>query len=417
VVFQEFDQLLPWKTVLGNVVYALRVARRLDAAAARAQAGRFIAMVGLERFAASYPHQLSGGMKQRVAIARSLALDPRMLLMDEPFASLDALTRRRMQDELLTIWEATRKTLLFVTHSIEEAVLLGDRILILSAHPAACGPSWTIPPPASATARPSWPPSGAWRPPSMRKGAIVLALLVLWEAGTRLFAVSPLLFPPASAVLLAFGRAVASGEIPGFAGQSLKVLLTGMALGAGIALVLTTLAVTTRLGAEILETLTSMFNPLPAIALMPLALLWFGLGVNAVVFVVVHSTLWPMSLNTYTGFVTVPPTLKRVGQNLGLSGWRLVSGILLPAAFPYILSGIKIGWAFAWRTIIAAEMVFGVAGSQGGLGWFIYQNRFEMNTDLVFAGLLTVILIGLLVENLFFRWLERRTVLRWGMSV
>ena len=250
----------------------------------------------------------------------------------------------------------------------------------------------------------------------MRKAAVVLALLVVWEAGTRLFAVSPLLFPPASAVLLAFARALASGEIPGYAGQSLKVLLTGMAIGAGIALALTTLAVTTRLGAEILETLTSMFNPLPAIALMPLALLWFGLGINAVVFVIVHSTLWPMSLNTYTGFVTVPPTLKRVGQNLGLSGWRLVTGILLPAAFPYILSGIKIGWAFAWRTIIAAEMVFGVAGSQGGLGWFIYQNRFEMNTDLVFAGLLTVILIGLLVENLFFRWLERRTVLRWGMS-
>jgi NitT/TauT family transport system permease protein len=250
----------------------------------------------------------------------------------------------------------------------------------------------------------------------MRKTAIVLALLVLWEAGTRLFAVSPLLFPPASTVLVAFGGALASGEIPGYAGQSLKVLLTGMAIGAGVALVLTTLAVTTRLGAEILETLTSMFNPLPAIALMPLALLWFGLGVNAVVFVIVHSTLWPMSLNTYTGFVTVPPTLRRVGQNFGLSGWRLVTGILLPAAFPYILSGIKIGWAFAWRTIIAAEMVFGVAGRHGGLGWFIYQNRFELNTDLVFAGLLTVILIGLLVENLFFRWLERRTVLRWGMS-
>jgi NitT/TauT family transport system ATP-binding protein len=135
VVFQEFDQLLPWKTVLGNVVYALRVARGLDAGAARDQAGRFIAMVGLDRFADAYPHQLSGGMKQRVAIARSLALDPRMLLMDEPFASLDALTRRRMQDELLAIWEATRKTLLFVTHSIEEAVVLGDRILVLSAHP------------------------------------------------------------------------------------------------------------------------------------------------------------------------------------------------------------------------------------------------------------------------------------------
>jgi NitT/TauT family transport system ATP-binding protein len=135
VVFQEFDQLLPWKTVLGNVVYALRVARRLTDGAARAEAARFIGLVGLDRFADAYPHQLSGGMKQRVAIARSLALDPRVLLMDEPFASLDALTRRRMQEELLGIWEATRKTLLFVTHSIDEAVLLGDRILVLSPGP------------------------------------------------------------------------------------------------------------------------------------------------------------------------------------------------------------------------------------------------------------------------------------------
>src|SRR5439155_14862396 len=91
------------------------------------------------------------------------------------------------------------------------------------------------------------------------------------------------------------------------------------------------------------------------------------------------SVLWPMALATYTGFVTVPLTLRRVGQNFGLTGWRFVAGILLPAAFPYLLAGIKLGWAFAWRTIIAAEMVFGVAGSQGGLGWFIYQNRFEID--------------------------------------
>jgi NitT/TauT family transport system permease protein len=249
-----------------------------------------------------------------------------------------------------------------------------------------------------------------------RKLTIVAALLALWELWTRLFHVSPLLFPPASAVLVAFARALASGEIPGYGLQSLKVLLTGMAFGVAIALILTTLAVTSRVGADLLQTLTSMFNPLPAIALMPLALLWFGLGTNSLVFVIVHSVLWPMALATYTGFVTVPLTLRRVGQNFGLTGWRFVAGILLPAAFPYLLAGIKLGWAFAWRTIIAAEMVFGVAGSQGGLGWFIYQNRFEMNTDLVFAGLLTVIVIGLFVENVFFRWLERRTVQRWGMS-
>lgn len=254
-----------------------------------------------------------------------------------------------------------------------------------------------------------------WRRPAARKAVIVAGLLVAWELVTR-WAASPLLFPTAGTVLAAFGRSVANGEVPGYAAQSLKVLLSGMAIGAALALVLTTLAVTTRIGAEFLETITAMFNPLPAIALMPLALLWFGLGVKSLIFVIIHSVLWPMSLNTYTGFVTVPPTLRRVGENFGLTGWRFVAGILLPAAFPHILSGVKIGWAFAWRTIIAAEMVFGVAGSQGGLGWFIYQNRFEMNTDLVFAGLLTVILIGLLVENLFFKWLERKTVLRWGMS-
>jgi len=135
VVFQEFDQLLPWRTVMGNIVYPLRVARRMAEAPARAVATRYLDMVGLTKFAPTYPHQLSGGMKQRVAIARSLALDPRMLLMDEPFASLDALTRRKMQDDLLMIWQATRKTILFVTHSIEEAVVLGDRVLILSAGP------------------------------------------------------------------------------------------------------------------------------------------------------------------------------------------------------------------------------------------------------------------------------------------
>jgi NitT/TauT family transport system ATP-binding protein len=135
VVFQEFDQLLPWRTVMGNVTYPLRVAKKMDHEAARRAASRFINLVGLDRFADSYPHQLSGGMKQRVAIARSLAIDPAMLLMDEPFASLDALTRRKMQEELLTIWEATRKTILFVTHSIQEAVVLGDRILILSTGP------------------------------------------------------------------------------------------------------------------------------------------------------------------------------------------------------------------------------------------------------------------------------------------
>lgn len=135
VVFQEFDQLPPWKTVTENVVFPLLASRTLKRREAEERAAHYIDKVGLSRFAAVYPHELSGGMKQRVAIARALAMQPRILLMDEPFAALDALTRRKMQEELLALWEDVGFTLLFVTHSIEEALLIGNRIALLSPHP------------------------------------------------------------------------------------------------------------------------------------------------------------------------------------------------------------------------------------------------------------------------------------------
>jgi sulfonate transport system ATP-binding protein len=134
-VFQEFDQLLPWKTVKQNVMFALESSGKMRGKAAEAQAMRYIDKVNLTKFANSYPHTLSGGMKQRVAIARALAMEPDVLLMDEPFAALDALTRRKMQEELLQLWADTHFTVLFVTHSIPEAVLIGNRVLLLSPHP------------------------------------------------------------------------------------------------------------------------------------------------------------------------------------------------------------------------------------------------------------------------------------------
>ncbi|WP_278488432.1 ABC transporter ATP-binding protein [Achromobacter insolitus] len=135
VVFQEFDQLPPWKTLRQNVAFPLVASRKLGRREADERAMHYLEKVGLSAFADAYPHTLSGGMKQRVAIARALAMQPRVLLMDEPFAALDALTRRRMQEELLALWEEVRFTLLFVTHSIEEALVLGSRVLLLSPHP------------------------------------------------------------------------------------------------------------------------------------------------------------------------------------------------------------------------------------------------------------------------------------------
>ncbi|WP_445000267.1 ABC transporter ATP-binding protein [Halomonas mongoliensis] len=135
VVFQEFDQLPPWKTVKQNVMFPLLASRTLGRREAEQRAQATLEKVGLAAFANAYPHTLSGGMKQRVAIARALAMQPRILLMDEPFAALDALTRRKMQEELLTLWQEVGFTLLFVTHSIEEAQIVGNRVLLLSPHP------------------------------------------------------------------------------------------------------------------------------------------------------------------------------------------------------------------------------------------------------------------------------------------
>jgi NitT/TauT family transport system ATP-binding protein len=134
-VFQEFV-MYPWRTVLGNVAIGLDVQKKLPKADRIRRARELIRLVGLEGFESRYTHVLSGGMKQRVAIARALATDPQILLMDEPFAALDAQTRRGLQEDLLDIWRKMSKTIVFVTHSVEEAVLLGDVIVSLSRRPA-----------------------------------------------------------------------------------------------------------------------------------------------------------------------------------------------------------------------------------------------------------------------------------------
>ena len=254
-----------------------------------------------------------------------------------------------------------------------------------------------------------------WQQGWLRKALILVVLATLWEIIARIQD-NDLLLPTFLATARAFGEGIASGELPGKAAVSLTVLLQGYAAGIVLAFALTTLAASTRIGRDLLDTLTAMFNPLPAIALLPLALLWFGLGSKSLIFVLVHSVLWPLALNTYAGFRGVPETLRMAGRNYGLRGLRFVVLILVPAALPAILSGLKIGWAFAWRTLIAAELVFGASSGKGGLGWYIFQNRNELYTDKVFAGLALVIVIGLLVESLVFSTLERVTVRRWGVQ-
>ena len=253
-----------------------------------------------------------------------------------------------------------------------------------------------------------------WGSGWVRKGLILVVLAAIWQAyAMRLN--NALILPTFTATVHSLLERTLTGEMPGKAWVSVKVLLQGYALGLAGALIFSVLAITTRLGNDLLETLTAMLNPLPAIALLPLALIWLGLGNPSIIFVLVHAVMWPIALNTHSGFQSVSMTLRMVGRNYGLTGVRYVLQILIPAALPSILSGLKIGWAFAWRTLIAAELVFGVSSGSGGLGWFIYENKNTLDIPAVFAGLFTVILIGLLVESLIFRVAEQRTIRRWGM--
>ncbi|OZI27315.1 ABC transporter permease [Bordetella genomosp. 7] len=250
---------------------------------------------------------------------------------------------------------------------------------------------------------------------ALRKLFLLAVLALIWEMYARNVN-NPLLFPTFGSTVAALYDGLVHGALLLKAWTSIRVLLVGYAAGIALAAVLTVLAITTRLGTDLLETLTSMFNPLPAIALLPLALIWFGLGEGSVVFVLIHSVLWAVALNTHSGFLSVSMTLRMVGRNYGLGGFGYVRRILIPAAFPSILTGLKIGWAFAWRTLIAAELVFGVSSGSGGLGWFIYENKNLLEIPNVFAGLFTVILIGLLVENVIFRTVEIHTIRKWGMQ-
>jgi NitT/TauT family transport system permease protein len=253
-----------------------------------------------------------------------------------------------------------------------------------------------------------------WNSGVLRKTLFLIVLGLIWEGYAR-FLDNPLLFPTLSETLESGWEHIQSGVLPARAWTSLRILLIGYGAGILLAATLTIVAISTRIGTDILETMTAMFNPLPAIALLPLALIWFGLGTGSLVFVLIHSVLWAVALNTHAGFLGVSQTMRMVGRNYELRGLRYVWLILIPAAFPSILTGLKVGWAFAWRTLIAAELVFGVSSGKGGLGWFIFENRNVLDIPAVFAGLLTVILIGLAVENLVFRTVELRTVRRWGV--
>lgn len=248
-----------------------------------------------------------------------------------------------------------------------------------------------------------------------RRLLILVVILIIWQIYFQVAAVDPLLFSSPVEIGKAFWEGWTGGALWKATFRTLQILILGMVIGIAIAAFLTTLATWTQIGNDLLTLLTAILNPLPAIGVLPLAIIWFGLTPTALIFVLANAVIWPIAINVSMGFRTISPTILMVGRNLGLRGWRLVKDVLMPAALPHMISGLKTGWAFGWRTIIAAELVFGVAGSGGGLGFFISDARYFLRVADMFAGLLTISLIGIAFETLFSQ-IEKRTVIRWGMK-
>ena len=250
-------------------------------------------------------------------------------------------------------------------------------------------------------------------PVFLRRSILGAALILVWH----LYAVhrGPLLVATPWQTANAFWDGWSDGGLARQTWTTLRILLEGVGLGALFAAGFAAFATLSKVGEDLLTLLTSVLNPLPGVAVLPLAMLLFGLNESALRFVLANATIWPIAIAVTTGFKTTNQTIVAVGRNIGLSRLRVITDVLAPAALPFAISGLKTAWAFGWRTIIAAELVFGVAGSEGGLGNYINNARLYLLTPQMFAGLVTIALLGVVFETLFGA-LERRTVVRWGMK-
>ncbi len=244
-----------------------------------------------------------------------------------------------------------------------------------------------------------------------------IVLIIIWQIIHATGKFSELIFPSVGAILNALFKSIVSGELIYQIIYSLELILKGLSIGLILAVILSSLAVLSKPFSGLVETLVSIAHPLPGIALLPLIILWFGAGEISIIFIIIHSVVWPLVLNLLTGFKSIPKIYKQVGNNYGLNSFKSVIYIMLPASLPYFLTGMKISWARAWRALISAEMIFGAAGGKGGLGWFIFKNRVFMDTAGIFAGLIIIVVIGMLVEDLFFDKLEKVTIKKWGMTI
>ena len=459
MVFQNYG-LLPWRNVRENVEFGLEV-RKKPRDERRAVCHHCIETVGLRGFEQHYPHQISGGMQQRTGLARALSKDPKILLMDEPFAAVDMLTRELLQEELLKIWNTTETTVLFVTHSVEEAIYLGDRVLVMSARPgrikadikidlprprytsdvkssarfaelsgivremlrekgesastesrlegAADGGRWLSDvsgkargteekPAGPAAALPAERPE-VQAPQPKRKARLtdypnvirivsVTLTLAIWEWYGR--GVDPIFLSYPTAIAAVLPTMIIQGELQKVVFVSLVVLMVGFSSAVILGTVIGLLTGRYRFINYLVDVHISALYSTPNVALIPLLILWFGLGVESKIIIVFLAAFFPIVVNTQGGVHNVSRGLVEIAQAEGATEPQIFRKIIIPASLPFIMTGIRLAVGRAIVGMVVAEMFTAIAGLGGAIVY--YSNNFV--TDKIFVVVILLALLG-----------------------
>ena len=243
----------------------------------------------------------------------------------------------------------------------------------------------------------------------------ILVVLGIWAFFVRDQA-TEMTMPPPWEVGRVFFNFIASGELLFKLYHTVLAIVVGLFASILIAIVMTSAALLFTRAAYVVEVLTTIMHPMPSVAMIPLVIVWIGIGFSGVVALTINSCLWPILLNSYTGFRAVHVTYMEVGRNVGLRKFKLILHVMIPSALPYLLAGLKVAWARSWRTVVAAEMVFGTTSASEGIGWFIFEALQYVNFSQILSGVLVIILFGIVMERGVFETIEKKTVIRWGMS-